>query len=247
MAVNVIIQSAVMRTNIAVNTLNTRMNKGIDGINKDFGIWNCLREKEQKMGLLDLLKKKEQKKDIFDIPYDYDGYDFMYKCGTMNPGLYREIHKIITNGKYDLTELAEYNQLSKDSDEGDFTIFYDNWIESLTGKGFMVHLDNQVDIDTFVKQINVILEQLDVVGRMNENAVIDRYNEELENYSMNGEPIRTGFIYNVLEANIVADELRKIGYELINFFNGCDNCDMTIVPVGKIEKMKEIENQICRE
>ena len=40
MAVNVIIQSAAMRTNIAVNTLNTRMNKGIDEINKGFGIWN---------------------------------------------------------------------------------------------------------------------------------------------------------------------------------------------------------------
>ena len=30
MAVNVIIQSVVMKTNIAVDILNTRMNKGID-------------------------------------------------------------------------------------------------------------------------------------------------------------------------------------------------------------------------
>lgn len=46
MAVNVIIQSAVMKTNIAVDTLNTRMNKGIDEINKGFGIWNRPGEEE---------------------------------------------------------------------------------------------------------------------------------------------------------------------------------------------------------
>ena len=46
MTVNVIIQSAVMKTNIAVNIRNIRMNKGIDGINKGFGIWNRPGEEE---------------------------------------------------------------------------------------------------------------------------------------------------------------------------------------------------------
>lgn len=63
---------------------------------------------------------------------------------------------------------------------------------------------------------------------------------------MRGEQIRTGFIYDVLEANIVAGELRKIGYELISFFNEYDNCNMAIIPIGKIGMMKEIENKLLR-
>lgn len=198
------------------------------------------------MGLFDLFKKKEQKMDIFDIPYDYDGYDFMYQSDTTNPMLYRKINEIITNGKYDITEIEEYNQLSKDSNEAEFNKLYDNWIESLRKKGFMIHLDNQMGIEQFAKRMNVTLEQLDADVRINENVTINRYNEELKKYSMRGEQIRTGFIYDVLEANIVTGELRKIGYELISFFNGYDNCDMAIIPIGKIGMMKEIENKLLR-
>jgi hypothetical protein len=47
-----------------------------------------------------------------------------------------------------------------------------------------------------------------------------------------------------LEANIVANELRKIGYELICFFIGFDNNDKTIIKMTDIDKMKEIESKI---
>lgn len=196
------------------------------------------------MSLFDLFKKKEQKMDIFDIPYDYDGYDFMYKSSTTNPMLYRKINEIITNGRYDIIELEEYNEFIKDSNEARFNIFYEVWIESLRKKGFMIHLDNQMGIEQFAKQMNVTLEQLDADGRINENVTINRYNEELKNYSMRGEQIRAGFIYDVLEANIAAGELRKIGYELICLFNGFDNNIKTIISIDRIAELKEIEAKI---
>lgn len=59
-----------------------------------------------------------------------------------------------------------------------------------------------------------------------------------------GNDIEEDFNYDVLEANIVAQELRTIGYELINFFIGFDNNDKTIIKIDDIEKLKKIEKKI---
>ena len=50
--------------------------------------------------------------------------------------------------------------------------------------------------------------------------------------------------YDILEANIIADELRKYGYELICLFNGFDNNIKTIVKTEDIERAKKIEGKI---
>lgn len=42
----------------------------------------------------------------------------------------------------------------------------------------------------------------------------------------------------------MAEELRKIGYELICFFNGFDNDDKTIIPIDKINEFKELEKEV---
>ena len=50
--------------------------------------------------------------------------------------------------------------------------------------------------------------------------------------------------YDVLIANTVAAELRKFNLELIDLFNGFDNCDFAIIPVNKIEELKGLEGKI---
>ena len=54
------------------------------------------------------------------------------------------------------------------------------------------------------------------------------------------------FNYDILEANIVASELRKIGYELICFFVGYDNNDITIIKITDIDRMKERKENNCQ-
>ena len=138
-----------------------------------------------------------------DIPYDYDGYDLVFESGITEPNLYERFNQIVTNGKYDITSMSEYKELSISSDLDKFYKFYDCWLNNLRDNKYVYHLDNSVGIEQFVNWIN-----------------------------------------EILEANIIADELRKIGYELITFFNGFDNYDQTVVPISTIESLKSIESEI---
>ena len=80
--------------------------------------------------------------------------------------------------------------------------------------------------------------------KLDNKAIIQRYMNELKKYTFQGNEIESDFKYEILEANIIADELRKIGYELITFFNGFDNYDQTVVPISTIESLKSIESEI---
>ena len=158
------------------------------------------------MGLFDKFRNKKKhiiKMDIFDIPYDYDGYDLVFESGITEPNLYERFNQIVTNGKYDITSMSEYKELSISSDLDKFYKFYDCWLNNLR--------DNM---------------------------------NELKKYTFQGNEIESDFKYEILEANIIADELRKIGYELITFFNGFDNYDQTVVPISTIESLKSIESEI---
>ena len=186
------------------------------------------------MGLFDKFRNKKKhiiKMDIFDIPYDYDGYDLVFESGITEPNLYERFNQIVTNGKYDITSMSEYKELSISSDLDKFYKFYDCWLNNLRDNKYVYHLDNSVGIEQFVNGINEILKKN---GSMN----------ELKKYSFQGNEIESDFKYEILEANIIADELRKIGYELITFFNGFDNYDQTVVPISTIESLKSIESEI---
>ena len=63
-------------------------------------------------------------------------------------------------------------------------------------------------------------------------------------YSFQGKPVDENFKYDILEANIVCAELRKIGYELIAFFNVADNNVKAVIPVDRIAAMEELERRI---
>ena len=182
--------------------------------------------------------------DIFDIPYDYDGYDLVFESGITEPNLYERFNQIVTNGKYDITSMSEYKELSISSDLDKFYKFYDCWLNNLRDNKYVYHLDNSVGIEQFVNGINEILKKNGSNEKLDNKAIIQRYMNELKKYTFQGNEIESDFKYEILEANIIADELRKIGYELITFFNGFDNYDQTVVPISTIESLKSIESEI---
>ena len=199
------------------------------------------------MGLFDKFRNKKKhiiKMDIFDIPYDYDGYDLVFESGITEPNLYERFNQIVTNGKYDITSMSEYKELSISSDLDKFYKFYDCWLNNLRDNKYVYHLDNSVGIEQFFNGIYEILKKNGSNEKLDNKAIIQRYMNELKKYTYQGNEIESDFKYEILEANIIADELRKIGYELITFFNGFDNYDQTVVPISTIESLKSIESEI---
>lgn len=182
--------------------------------------------------------------DILSIPYDYSGYDLVFEEGTTDPGIYSEITELITNHKFDVTDMEEYDALKEDPTEDSFFEFYDAWIERLTEEGFITELNCSVDVNTFVVAVNGMLKGIGSSNVLNVPATINLYRSEVSKYSFQGKPVGEDFKYDILEANVVAAELRKIGYELIAFFNGSDNDVKAILPMDKIVIMQELESRI---
>jgi hypothetical protein len=197
------------------------------------------------MGLFDMFKKNNIKKpDISEIAYDYDGYDIAFESGKTEPKLYSEINNIVTNNNFDINNISEYKNLNINSDNDTFLTFYDSWLKELRKNNFVIYLDNCLNITDFANKINLLLEKINSDKKIDVNLIADKYKEELNKYSFMDNDIEDNFNYDVLEANIVAQELRKIGYELINFFIGFDNNDKTIIKIEDIDKLKEIETKI---
>lgn len=197
------------------------------------------------MGLFSMFKKESNEKpDISEIAYDYDGYDIAFESGKTEPKLYSEINNIVTNNNFDINNISEYKNLNINSDYETFLTFYDSWLEELKNNNYVIYLDNYTNITEFTNKINQLLDKINSDKKIDVDLITNEYKEELKKYSFMGNDIEENFNYDILEANIVAQELRKIGYELINFFIGYDNNDKTIIKVEDIEKLKEIEKKI---
>ena len=199
------------------------------------------------MGLFDKFSKNKNApaaNDILSIPYDYSGYDLVFEEGTTDPAVYSEITALVTNNKMNMTGVEGFDSLSKDSSEDEFWEFYDAWIEALEQNGFVTELTMSDDIATFAADINGILRSIGAPLLLNENEIVNAYRTEVVKYSFQGEPVSADIKYDLLEANIVAAGLRKIGYELIAFFNSMDNNVKAVIPADKISLMQELEGKI---
>ena len=183
-------------------------------------------------------------RDRFSISCEYDGYDLVFEEGTIDAKLYEAFNEIITDRRYDINTLPEYHVLLDRKDEEHFNTFYDCWIRELEKNGFAFLLDNTIGIDSFVKGINRILLSIGSGKQLNPERVNSEYRREVMNYSLSGKEITSEINYDILEANIVAKELREIGYELICLFNGFDNNIKTIIRIDRITELKEIEAKI---
>lgn len=187
---------------------------------------------------------KRAKPDLFSIPCEYDGYDMVFEEGTTDAKLYEAFNEVITDRRYDINTLPEYHMLLDRKDEEHFDTFYDCWIRELEKNDFVFLLDNSIGIDSFVKGINRILLSIGSGKQLNEEMVTSEYRHELMNYSLSGKEIISEINYDILEANTVAKELGKIGYELICLFNGFDNNIKAIISIDRIAELKEIEAKI---
>lgn len=197
------------------------------------------------MGLFDIFKRNKEfenkKDDLFSIPCDYDGYDFVFKSNITNPSIYDEITKILTNDKISIKNMEEYKNLTIHSDIDTFYEFYDKWMELLRDNKFVIHLDKSMDMNSFAKSINELLLNIGCSDNIDEKEIVEKYKNELKKYSLDNKEIVDNINYDILQANVMAVELRKLGYELICFFNGFDNDDKTIIPIDKISEFKKLE------
>lgn len=100
-----------------------------------------------------------------------------------------------------------------------------------------------MDMNTFAKSINEILSNIGCSDNIDEKEIIEKYNNELKKYSLDNKEIVDDINYDILQANVMAVELRKLGYELICFFSGFDNDDKTIIPINKINEFKRLEER----
>jgi hypothetical protein len=110
---------------------------------------------------------------------------------------------------------------------------------------YIIHLDKYVSMSSFVKSINELLLIIGCDNKLDEKEIVEKYNIELKKYSLDNKEIVDEINYDILQANIMAEELRKIGYELICFFSGFDNDDKTIISLDKISELKELEKKVC--
>lgn len=197
------------------------------------------------MGLFDIFKRNKRienkKEDLFSIPCDYNGYDFVFKSKITNPSIYDEITKILTNDKISIKSMKEYKNLTINSDIDEFYEFYDKWMQLLRDSKFVVHLDKYMDMNTFAKSINEILLKIGCTDNIDEKGIVEKYNNELRKYSLDNKKIIDDINYDILQANVMAGELRKLGYELICFFSGFDNDDKTVIPINKINEFERLE------
>ena len=179
------------------------------------------------MGILGFFKKKRvirednEENDILTIPYDYDGYDLTFESDYTDPRLYERINRLLTNGHVDMGDIDGFRQLRVDSDLEEFLCFYDAWLTKLRNDHYVIHLDDSLDITAFTDRVNALLRSVDSPHQLDVAQITALYKQQVCQYSFRGEAVGEDFRYDVLEANVVAGELRKIGYELINFFVGC--------------------------
>ncbi len=181
---------------------------------------------------------------LYDIKQKYWGFDLMFNTSCTEPKLYEEFNNIITDNNFDITTLSKYKKLNKNSNNEEFNEFYNEWIKALRENNYVIHLDNNLNIDDFTIQVNNVLSKIGSTKFIDNNLVTNLYYEELQEYTINGKKIKEKINHDVLEANIVDKELKKIGYRLIYLFNGLDKYDKTIIPFSKFEKLNIIEKKI---
>lgn len=191
------------------------------------------------MSLLKMKKEKNSYEMLLQIPCDYDGYDIVFEENSTDPEIYVKINDIITNGKTDMKNIRSFGSLSKNSDLDEFYIFYDEWTEFLRNRGFIFHLDNDISIEDFTGGINRMLKANGYSFNVDKSEVTEKYKNMLAETGVN-EMIN----YDILIANIIAVELRKFDLELIDLFNGFDNCDFAVIPISSVETMKNLEEKI---
>ena len=148
---------------------------------------------------------------LYDIKQKYWGFDLMFNTSCTEPKLYEEFNNIITDNNFDITTLSKYKKLNKNSNNEEFNEFYNEWIKALRENNYVIHLDNNLNIDDFTIQVNNVLSKIGSTKFIDNNLVTKLYYEELQEYTIKGKKIKEKINYDVLEES--ADAFGIIWYE----------------------------------
>ena len=176
---------------------------------------------------------------LYNIVTDYDGYDMVFVQGKTNPEIYNNISLMLSNSKYNIKSLNQFNNLTIDSSTEEFYEFFDSWVEDLKNNKFLVHLDNDTTMQDFSNAIVKLVIQNGYQSDISADSLTKKYTDYLNKIGLD-----STIKFDILEANIVAGELRKYGLELISLFDGFDNTLFAVIPSSSIERLKDLERSI---
>lgn len=176
---------------------------------------------------------------LYNIVTDFDGYDMVFVQGKTNPEIYNNISLMLSNSKYNIKSLNQFNNLTIDSSTEEFYEFFDSWVEDLKNNKFLVHLDNDTTMQDFSNAIVKLVIQNGYQSDISADSLTKKYTDYLNKIGLD-----STIKFDILEANIVASELRKYGLELISLFDGFDNTLFAVIPSSSIERLKDLERSI---
>lgn len=195
--------------------------------------------RNRKQGIQENQQLGQDLNKLFDIAADFDGYDMVFVQGKTNPDVYNDISLILSDSKYNIKNLSEFNNLTTNSSEDEFYEFYDRWTKDLENSRFLVPLNKDTTMQDFANAIVKVLIQNGYQTDISVDNLVKKYTDYLSEIEMN-----STIKYDILEANIVAGELRKYDLELISFFDGFDNTEFAVISSSNIERLKDLERRI---
>lgn len=197
--------------------------------------------------MFNLFRKKDYKKEknyIYNLAYDYDGYNMSYEDVIMDKDYIKKFNDIITNSSIDITNINLYDKLTPESDSDIYYEFYDEWMKKLMENNYIVHygIDGTSDIRNLVSQVNNILNKKNYNQILDASEVYEEYKKEIVKYiDEYGNRLEETFIYGLLELNIIVKELRKINLELLAIFSGFDNNNLCIIKKDEFDFLIKIQ------
>ena len=145
------------------------------------------------------LEDLDNKSELYAINYSYDRVILSKNINENDSNLLKRISSLISKEKLDVGNREEYKKLA------------DDIVNNHNG----IELSLNDSIEEIANKVNLILDKLNSDEKLDIKKIVDKYNLELENKYINGFEVEKDFYYEVLETNIIADELKKLGYDLI--------------------------------
>ncbi len=162
----------------------------------------------------DDLEDLDNKSELYRINYSYNRLILSKHTSENDSSVLERISSVISPDKLNAENELEYKKLTED--------LVNNY------NGIVVSVSDS--IEDIVNKVNIALEKLNSSVELDAKSIANKYNLELENKYINGFEIEKPCYYEVLETNIIADELKKLGYDLIGLSYNFEN-DVLIVVV----------------
>ena len=203
------------------------------------GILENMKEKIKKKKIEKENKEQENFNKLPHIACEYDAIDLSEKSKLIaSKEIFEKINKLITNGKTQING-ESISMLENGLTHDNYYEFYDSWISyQLEEDGFLVD-NSDTDIENFTINVNKMIKKCGYDIQLDVNKMVLNYMEELKAIG-----IEEKMDYDILIANVIAKELRTVGYELVPIFSGFDNNDFFVISKNNYDILFEIEKNM---